>query len=136
LAPGSSSTSPEGSCSTSKATNVAGVVSASMFTRLAAGWMRSDNASKSRRPSRPTTSSPSSTTPDGRPAASRSTISGKYLFSGLLERDCSTTSSPSRKTRQRNPSHFGSKIRSESSGMVPAGLASIGLTGGVSTQRR
>src|SRR4051794_20300358 len=40
------------------------------------------------------------------------------------------TSSPSRKTSARNPSHFGSKIQPSPSGSSLTRLASIGKTGG------
>jgi hypothetical protein len=42
------------------------------------------------------------------PARTAATTSGKYRASGLPCRDWSSTSSPSRKTRQRKPSSFGS----------------------------
>jgi hypothetical protein len=61
----------------SKATRLAGVCSASMFTRDSAGWMRWLSASKSRRPSRAMTISPSSTQRSGRFAFTAATTSGK-----------------------------------------------------------
>src|SRR5215218_2426351 len=42
----------------------------------------------------------------------------------------SSTSSPSRNTIVRNPSHLGSKLQAPS-GSSPTGLASIGATGGI-----
>ena len=46
------------------------------------------------------------------------------------------TSSPSRKTRARNPSHFGSNNQPSPTGRSSAGLASIGSTGGWNGRRR
>src|SRR5262249_59474404 len=65
----------------------------------------------------------------GRLARTAPTSSGKYRVSGRSLRLPSSTSSPSRKTRQRKPSHFGS-YRKSPSGIWPTGLASIGRTGG------
>jgi hypothetical protein len=90
--------------------NLAGVVSDSIFTRLAAGWMRWARTSKSRRsPVGPTTTiSPSMTQRVGRLAFTASTSSGKYLVIGRSLRLPISTSSPSRKMMDLKPSHFGS----------------------------
>jgi hypothetical protein len=61
----------------SKATRLAGVFSASMFTRDSAGWMRWLSASKSRRPSSAMTISPSRTHRSGRFSFTAVTTSGK-----------------------------------------------------------
>ncbi len=105
---GADSSASSSSASRSKATNDVGVRSASVRTREAAGWMRSLSASKSSRPSRATTISPSITHRSGSRSRSASTSSGKYLVSGLPLRLPSSTSAPSRKTIARNPSHFAS----------------------------
>ena len=55
----------------------AGLSAASIFTRDAAGWMRSSSASKSSAPSPAITTSPSSTQRSGRFAFSGSASSGK-----------------------------------------------------------
>ncbi|GAA3292683.1 hypothetical protein GCM10020295_12610 [Streptomyces cinereospinus] len=96
------------SASRSKATNEDGVRSASVRTREPAGWIRSVSASKSSRPSRAITISPSSTQRCGNRSAKAATSSGKYLVSGLVVRLASTTSAPSRNTIARKPSHFAS----------------------------
>ena len=74
--------------------------------------MRWDNDSQSNRVrpsiSRGTTTSPSTTHLSGSSRRTASTSSGKYRVSSLVLREPSTTSSPSRNTMQRNPSHFGS----------------------------
>ncbi len=57
------------------------------------------------------------------------TTSGKYRVIGFSLRLPITTSSPSRKMMARNPSHLGSYIRPL--GIAVAGLANIGLTGGI-----
>ena len=84
------------------------MVSASILIRDAAGWMRWSRASKSRPLSPAMTISPSSTQRSGMLARSAGGSSGKYRVSGFSLRLPSSTSSPSRKTMQRNPSHFGS----------------------------
>ena len=65
------------SASRSQATNDAGDSAASIFTRDAAGWIRSRSASKSSEPSREMTTSPSSTQRSGSAALSGATSSGK-----------------------------------------------------------
>ncbi len=55
----------------------AGVASASMRTRLSAGWMRCCSAPKSRPPSPATTISPSITARAGNARRTASTTSGK-----------------------------------------------------------
>lgn len=66
------------------------------------------SASKSSRPSRAITISPSSTHRSGTRSRTASTSSGKYLVSGLPVRLPNSTSAPSRNTIARNPSHFAS----------------------------
>ena len=90
----------------------AGVLLASMFTRLAAGWIRCSSASKSSlRPSWPgTTISPSITHRRGNCSVTAATSSGKYRVIGRSLRLPSSTSPSSAKTMERNPSHFGSKL--------------------------
>src|SRR5689334_9909121 len=114
---------------------LAGVVSASMFTRDAAGWMRWPSSSKSSLgfcPSarRITTISPSTTDRGGSWSFACATTSGKYLVSVLPPRLASSTSSPSRNTMQRNPSHLGSYDMPAATGISATLLASIGSTGG------
>ena len=92
--------------------------------------MRSRSASKSSAPSRAMTTSPSSTQRSGSAARSGAASSGKYRSSGLRSRDCVYTSSPSRKTRARKPSHLGSNSQPSSLGSESAALASIGSIGG------
>src|SRR5262245_56451888 len=58
------------------------------------------------------------------------TSSGKYRVMGRSLRLPISTSSPSRKIIDRNPSHLGSKLY-EPSGISLTALASIGATGGV-----
>ncbi len=70
--------------------------------------MRSVSASKSSRPSRAITISPSSTHRVGTRSFRAATSSGKYLVSGFPVRLPSSTSVPSRNTIERNPSHFAS----------------------------
>ena len=65
------------SASRSKATNPAGVVSASIRTRESAGWIRSWSFSNSRRSPMDTKISPSSTQRSGVDASTASTTSGK-----------------------------------------------------------
>ena len=63
-----------------------------------------------------------------------STTSGKYRVSGLVLRLASSTSSPSRNTMHRKPSHLGSKTSPPNftgSGIPFTDLASIGRTGGI-----
>ena len=87
-----------------------GVWVESSSTRLAAGWMRSCSASKSSRlPSASgITISPSITHRSGSSALIAATSSGKYRVIGRSFRLPISTSSPSRKTIDRKPSHFGS----------------------------
>ena len=80
----------------------------SSSTRESAGWIRWDSASKSSPDGPAMTISPSRTQRSGRLARSDSTSSGKYRVSGFSLRLPSTTSSPSRKTMHRKPSHLGS----------------------------
>ena len=110
----------------SKKTIAAGVVRASSFTREAAGCSRSCNASKSSPWDVAMTISPSSTQRGGNWARSVSTSSGKYRFSGFRSRLWIRSSSPSRNTRVRNPSHFGSKTQESPEGSSSTRLASIG----------
>ena len=71
--------------------------------------MRSVRASKSsRRPSRTITISPSTTQRCGNRSRRAATSSGKYLVSVFPVRLPISTSSPSRNTMARNPSHFAS----------------------------
>ena len=84
------------------------MVRASSSTRDSAGWIRWDRASKSRPVGPAMTISPSTTQRSGRLARNDTTSSGKYLVSGFSFRLPSTTSSPSRKTMHRKPSHLGS----------------------------
>ena len=122
------------SASRSNATNAAGVSAASRLTRDAAGWMRWPSTSKSRRPSTATTTSPSTTQRCGSERLSGSSSSGKYLVKGRSLRLPSSTSSPSRNTMQRNPSHLGSKTKSPA-GTAWVALANIGSTGGMTGKR-
>jgi hypothetical protein len=94
----------------SNATKPAGVCSLSSFTRLAAGWMRCCNASKSSRllTVSATITSPSITARSGKLARMASTTSGKYRVIGFSLRLPISTSAPSRKMIDRKPSHFGS----------------------------
>ena len=118
--------------SRSNATNRAGVRSASIRTRLSAGWIRCWSASKSSRsPDSPITmTSPSTTHRSGRFARSASTSSGKYRVIGRSLRLPISTSSWSRKTIERKPSHFGSKLIAPR-GISLTAFASIGETGGM-----
>ena len=114
----------------SHATNDAGVSSASIFTRDAAGWIRRSMASKSR-PSEPAiTTSPSTTHRFGNADASGATSSGKYRFIGFSSRLCKRMSSPSRNTSVLNPSHFGSKSQPSPDGNAAAAADNIGASGG------
>jgi hypothetical protein len=92
----------------SKATNDAGVVPASSLIRDSAGWIRCESASKSSPEGPAITISPSRTHRSGRSRWSGAMSSGKYRVRGFSLRLPSSTSSPSRKTMQRNPSHLGS----------------------------
>ena len=76
--------------------------------------------------------SPSTTHFSGRLASAASRISGKYRVIGFSLRLPISTRSPDRKTIDRKPSHFGSKLTSSpSSASIPlTGLASMGATGG------
>ena len=87
-----------------------GVWVASSSTRLAAGWIRSCSASKSSRLPSPSgiTISPSMTHRSGSSALTAATSSGKYRVIGRSFRLPISTSSPSRNTIDRKPSHFGS----------------------------
>lgn len=75
------------------------------------------------------TISPSTTHRSGSRSRSASTSSGKYRVSGLPVRLPSSTSSPSRNTIARKPSHFASYCMP--GGIFATDLASIGLTGGI-----
>lgn len=126
---GSSSSEPSPSASRSKPTKEAGVRSARVRTREAAGWIRSSSSSNRSRPSRAITISPSTTQRGGSASRKAVTSSGKYRVSGLPVRLPISTSSPSRKTIARKPSHLASYC-------IPGGisgtdLASIGATGGI-----
>ena len=88
--------------------NEAGVRSASRLTRLVAGWMRCRSASKPSRSPWTMMTSPSMTHRSGRFAFTASTTSGKYRVIGRSLRLPSSTSSPSRNTIVRNPSHLAS----------------------------
>jgi hypothetical protein len=55
---------------------------------------------------------------------------GEYRFKGLRSRLCRSHSFPSRKTRTRKPSNFGSKIQESPAGRASTSFASIGSTGG------
>src|SRR5256885_4949471 len=92
--------------------------------------MRCRRASKSSRPSRATTISPSKTTRRSGSALSAATSSGKKRVSVCALFDWSTTRSPSRKARQRKPSHFGSNDHSSPGGSASTESASIGAYGG------
>ncbi|SKV04154.1 Uncharacterised protein [Mycobacteroides abscessus subsp. abscessus] len=85
-----------------------GVCSANSRTRESAGWIRCCSASKSRPASVAITISPSTTHRGGSSASTAATNSGKYRVSGFSLRLPSSTSSPSRKTIDLNPSHLGS----------------------------
>src|SRR6267378_5193624 len=92
--------------------------------------MRSRRASKSRPPAPTMTISPSTTERSGRAAARGATSSGKYRFIGFSSRLCSRTSSPSRNTRVRNPSHLGSNCQPSPPGRASAAFDSMGARGG------
>src|SRR5260370_1305720 len=78
---------------------------------------------------------PSSTQRGGSRALRGSMSCGKYRWSGFSSRLWIRISSPSRKTRARNPSHFGSKIHPSPCGRSLVRLASIGKTGGLTGRR-
>lgn len=88
--------------------NEAGVCSDSSWIRLAAGWMRCWSTSNCSRSPTMVTISPSTTQRGGRFCRSASTSSGKYRVIGFSLRLPSSTSSPSRNTIVRKPSHLGS----------------------------
>src|ERR1700751_1161771 len=92
--------------------------------------MRSCSKSKSSPRSVLITISPSSTHRCGSRADKVSTSSGKYRLSDFWSRLWSRISSPSRKTRARKPSHFGSNTHPSSAGNSLTRLASMGRTGG------
>lgn len=109
--------------------NEAGVRDASSATRDAAGCSRSCSALKSSPTPVTSTISPSTTHRSGSSVRNASTNSGKYRVMGRSLRLPISTSPPSRKTTDRNPSHFGSYD-------APAGMSgtdrdSIGATGGI-----
>src|SRR6516162_4321059 len=76
-------------------------------------------------------SSPSSTNLFGLRARKAATISGKPEVSLLPVLDCKKTFSSFRKTRQRNPSHFGSYIHSLPMGKLFTARAFVGVIGGL-----
>src|SRR6516165_5561300 len=76
-------------------------------------------------------SSPSRTNLFGLRARKAATISGKPAVRLLTVVDCRKTFSSSRKTRQRNPSHFGSYIQSGPIGKLFTARAFVGLIGGL-----
>ena len=112
----------------------AGVCSASIVTRLSAGWMRWLSDSQSSRTRPPICARDDDLTVQHAP---RRQLVAKRLEQ-LREstgpapcrlRDCSTTSSPSRNISARNPSHFGSNDHTPaSSGTFVWAFASIGST--------
>src|SRR5262249_61834281 len=71
----------------------------------------------------------------GNCSVTAATSSGKYRVIGRSLRLPSSTSPPSAKTMERNPSHFGSKLYGPS-GILLTGFASIRATGGVSRRGR
>src|SRR5262249_4143805 len=76
-----------------------------------------------------TTISPSSTKCLALSEATAATSSGKYRVSDWPDFDCRSTLPPSRKMRQRKPSHFGSYCQSFPSGISSTDKASIGGKG-------
>src|SRR6516162_10627341 len=76
-------------------------------------------------------SSPSKTNLFGLRARTAATISGKAPARLLPLLDCKKTFSSSRKTRQRNPSHFGSYIHSLPMEKLFTARAFIGVMGGL-----
>ena len=87
---------------------LAGVWPASSATRLAAGCRRCWSAQKSSPWPAAMTISPSTTHRGGRLRLTAATTSGKYRVIGRSLRLPISTSSPSRNTIERNPSHLGS----------------------------
>jgi hypothetical protein len=77
-----------------------------------------------------TTISPSTTHRCGSEASSGASSSGKYRVNGRSLRLANSIASPSRKTMQRNPSHFGSYNQPSPTGISVANFASIGDSGG------
>src|ERR1700722_1711770 len=59
-------------------------------------------------------------------SASASTRSGKYRVKGLPDFDSRSIFAPSRKARQRKPSHLGSYCQFDPEGSSEADIASIG----------
>jgi hypothetical protein len=117
---------PRASTSRSKTISEAGLVRASVSTRDFAGWMRRSRSSKESTPSTGTTISPSSRNCLAFSPSNVSTRSGKYRASGFPAFDIRSTFAPSRKARQRNPSHFGSYRHSLPSGSSSTSFASMG----------
>src|SRR5438132_1886363 len=76
-------------------------------------------------------SSPSKTKCFGLKARNASTISGNAEVRLLPTFDCKKIFSWSRKTRQRNPSHFGPYIQSGPTGKLFTARAFIGVSGGI-----
>ena len=76
-------------------------------------------------------SSPSKTNLFGLRARTAATISGKPEVRLLPVLDCKEMVSSSRKTRQRNPSHFGSYIHSLPIGKLFTARAFVGVIGGL-----
>src|SRR6516225_11583707 len=76
-------------------------------------------------------SSPSKTNLFGLRARKAATISGKPEVRFLPVLDCKKMFSSSRKTRQRNPSHFGSYIHSLPIGKLFTARGFIGVIGGL-----
>ena len=123
---------PLSSTSKSKTIKIAGCAAASFCTRLAAGWSRNCNSSKESAPPIGITSSPSTTKflrfqfreplrprpENNERAVGRISIAEKSF-------------SPSRKARQRKPSHFGSYCQSSPTGISSTERASIGGNGGL-----
>ena len=68
--------------------------------------------------------------PDGMSFETAATMSGKYRASGWPAFDCRKILLPSRKARQRKPSHFGSYCQSSPIGMSSTERVSIGGNGG------
>ena len=94
------------SASRSKAMKLAGVPPASSITRLAAGWMRCWSRSRARPRRRPRSrrrSRNASADCAGRPRPRREVARHRPLLAAAI-----STSSPSRNTIERKPSHFGS----------------------------
>src|SRR5437867_8828116 len=97
--------------------------------------MRRSSASKSS-PAAPTiTTSPSTTHRSGSALARGARSSGKYRFIGFSSRLCKRISSPSRNTRVRKPSHFGSNCHPSPEGNSAAAVDNIGWSGGSNGNR-